>query len=118
MMRGNWRVLDKPIFPLEEMCDFSDEIFYHGTSDKWQMTVLKPPLLTGVIRERDRNEFQNKVFFTNRLDVAQNYARKAVERFGGHPIVYEVSPEGEVWNVRDYEFVADRAKIETVVWNG
>lgn len=108
--------LSKAIFPLEYDEDYSDLTFYHGTSDKFSLVDLRPPDETGVIREFDREEFRDKVFFTTHLKSAINYAKKASERFGGKPIVYRVAPVGEIWNVRDDEFVADSAIIEEGVW--
>ena len=111
-------MLKQPIFPLDDD-DFENKIFYHGTSDALNIHELLPADETGVLRDSGRQHMVNKVFFTDRLDVAKRYAFKAVERFGGRPIVYAVLPVGDVWNVRDVEFVSDKAMIvEPEVWRG
>lgn len=108
--------LNRAIFPMEYDEDYSKLTFYHGTSDKFDMATLMPPDETGVIREMDRSELRDKVFFTTSLASAIRYARKASKEFGGMPIVYRVHPVGEIWNMRDDEYVANYAIIEEGVW--
>lgn len=109
-------MLTLPIFPSTEP-NISNMKFYHGTSDALDISVLKSPDKTGILRD-ENNDFKDKVFITNCLTVAKNYARKAADVFGGRPVVYLVKPEGDVWNMRDYEFVADEAQIIQVWWKG
>lgn len=114
-------MLKQPIFQLEEDFDYSKLKFYHGTSTALssQMIRLRPPAHTGVIRDEGRTNFLDKVFFTTSLMSARRYAVKAADRFGGEPIVYEVKPIGDIWNVKDMEFVADEAMIVVPeVWYG
>lgn len=116
-------MLKQPIFQLEENFDFANMTFYHGTTSAlaWGMVNeggLEPPYKTGVLREPERTEFLDKVFFTNNLASAIRYAKKAVKKFGGYPWVLKVDPIGEIWNVRDDEFVADSASIITTAWDG
>ena len=112
-------MLKQPIFPLEEDEDLDHKVFYHGTSDALEIHELLPADETGILRDSGRQHMIDKVFFTDRIDVARRYAFKAVERFGGNPVVYRVQPIGDVWNVRDVEFVSDKAIIiEPEVWRG
>lgn len=102
--------VNRPIFPLDY--EFVDEPYWHGTSDALPVgDTLLPPFESGVVRD-DKTEFKDKVYFTNSKLCAIRYAKKACQKFGGRPVVYRVLPLGEVWNVKDCEFVADAAMIE------
>ena len=57
----------------------------------------------------------DKVFLTNFLRSAKQYARKVVTKFGGTPIVYIVNPIGVLWKIGPTEFVVNIAKIVSVV---
>jgi len=85
--------------------------FYHGTSDVFDIKELLPAIETGNLREEWRKKLTNKVFFTNSLLSAEVFAKKAVQKYGGNPVVYKVRPIGDVWHVNTNEYVADRAKI-------
>lgn len=102
--------VNRPIFPLD--FELVDEPYWHGTSDALPVAdMLLPPYESGVVRD-DKTEFKDKVYFTNSKLCAIRYAKKACQKFGGNPVVYRVEPIGEVWNVKDCEFVADAARIE------
>ena len=102
-------------FEDENTNDYSQELFYHGTSDSLSLSVLFPPSLTGCLREDWRRKTLDKVFITNSLKSAQTYAKKESLKFGGKPIVYIVKPKGEIWKVNATEFVADYAEIISAV---
>lgn len=85
--------------------------YYHGTSDIFKITKLLPPVETGILREQWRTKLTNKVFFTNSQMSAAKYAKKAAEKYGGNPIIYEVNPIGPIWNTNTNEYVADFATI-------
>ena len=88
--------------------------YYHGTSDIFDIETIEPPILTGVLREDWRNKLINKVFFTTSKMSAYKFAKKAVEKYGGNPIVYEVTPVGDIWHLNTNEYVADRAIINCI----
>jgi hypothetical protein len=94
--------------------------FYHGTSDKILSIgdKLIPPNDTGMLSERGRKVNLDKVFFTHDKRSASTYARKAVKEFGGNPVVYEVSPIGDIGTLNDKPgttvFHADWAYIKKV----
>ena len=85
--------------------------FYHGTCDAFDMKEILPPIETGNQREEWRKKLTNKVFFTNSLLSAENYAKKAAAKYNGKAVVYRVRPIGEVWHVNTNEYVADKALI-------
>ena len=90
--------------------------FYHGTSDILPIkNILLPANQTGNLREDWRKKLTNKVFFTDSLMSAQKYAKKAAAKYGGNPIVYEVTPIGQVWNPNTNEYVADKARIINII---
>lgn len=89
-------------------------MFYHGTSTDlglWIGDYLHPPIETGILRENWRGKLTDKVFFTSSPLSAMKFAKKAVERFGGAPIIFEVKPLGYYWNNNTNEYIADSAKI-------
>lgn len=102
-------------FEDEYINDYSQELFYHGTSGSLNLSVLLPPSFTGCLREDWRQKTLDKVFITNSLKSAQMYAKKASIKFGGKPIVYIVKPKGDIWKVNATEFVADYAEIISAV---
>lgn len=72
-------------------------MFYHGTSSAVGITFrLLPPAETGVMQEVGRKKALDRVFFTADRRSADVYAGRAVQRFGGRPVVYRVIPMGEV----------------------
>jgi len=71
--------------------------FYHGTSSALEVgDVLLPPNETGQIQELGRKKNLDRVFFTTDKGSARIYAGRAVNRFGGTPVVLEVMPLGPV----------------------
>lgn len=92
--------------------------FYHGTSDRILSIgdKLIPPKDTGMLSERGRKINLDKIFFTHDKRSAFVYARKAAKRFGGNPVVYEISPVGSIGVLNDMPgttvFHADWAYIK------
>lgn len=93
-----------------------NQAFYHGTSDALQIEdMILPAAFTGRLREEWRMKLVDKVFLTNSVRSAKQYAKKAAAKFGGEPIVYLVKPIGELWELGQSEFVADAAEIVSVL---
>lgn len=96
---------------------FKDEIlkeqtYYHGTTDLFKISEIKPPVESNVIREDSRKNNRNVVYVTSSIGSAKEYAQKAVDKFGGKPIVYEVEPDWDSLIHRiDYEYTTNYAKI-------
>ena len=96
---------------------FEDEVFkkqtyYHGTTDLFKISEIKPPLESKIIREDFRIDNRNVVYITSSIDSARSYAEKAVKKFGGQPIVYRVEPDWDSLVHRmDYEYTTNYAKI-------
>ena len=65
-------------------------IYYHGTTDRFEMELLLPPSISGVISERGRKKNLDKVFFTKDFKLAAIYAGRAARSIGGNPVVYRV----------------------------
>ena len=87
-------------------------IFYHGTSNTLQIDkTLLPPYKTSVQREEWRNKFNDKVFITNSVKSAIMYAKKACQKYGGKPVVYQVEPQGYTENINNAEYICDKAII-------
>lgn len=95
----------------EEYEDYSNFVFYHGTSSALDIPVLLPAAETGTLREEWRTKMTHKVFFTDSLLSARQYAKKAAKKYGGDPVVYVVKPNSEVWHINNTEYVADSANI-------
>lgn len=90
--------------------------FYHGTStalriNKW----ILPPVYTNNKREYWRMKYTDKVFFTNSILSAWKFARKACDKYGGLPIVYEVKPIGQWYNTINTEYIADKALVIGII---
>lgn len=92
-----------------------EQLFYHGTSDVFPISFIRPAIETGCLREDWRKSLIDKVFMTNSVCSAEKYAEKATIKFGGKPIGYVVRPIGDVWQVNLTEFVSDAAEIISVV---
>ena len=89
--------------------------FYHGTSTALDIQgELLPPEVTGRLTEY-RKRRKGKVFFTQDLDHAWSYARRAVAEWGGSPVVLLVEPYPEVKQISGREgktaFHAQRARV-------
>ena len=86
--------------------------FYHGTTDAFNIKkILLPPTYTSNLREEWRKKYHNMVFFTTSLLSASKFARKACEKYGGNPVVYEIKPIGQYFNTIHGEYISERAKI-------
>ena len=78
------------------------QCFYHGTSSALGITTaLLPPEKTERLAELGRKRNLDKVFFTRDAKSAEIYAKKAVKRFGGKPVVLLVAPTGAIDIVQD-----------------
>ena len=89
--------------------------FYHGTSTALNIERLVPALESGVLREEWRTSLVNKVFFTDSLHSARQYAKKAAQKYSGTPVEHIVAPQGNIWNINNTEYVADYADIKGTV---
>lgn len=83
--------------------------FYHGTSIAG-LSVILPPSETSILREDFRNKFLDTVFVTPLKKSAEAYARKCAAKFGGSPVVYEVTPVNPV-NINTAQYICDRAHV-------
>lgn len=86
------------------------QTYYHGTSTNIKIPdgILKPSSETRVVRE----QLLRQVYITTSIGSAKRYAYKAVEKFGGDPIIYEVKPDFDTLvNRIDCEFICDFAEI-------
>ena len=95
-------------------------MFYHGTSTALCITtVLLPPEKSERLAEVGRKINLDKVFFTRDQRSAGIYARKAVKRFGGKPIVLEVEPTGDIVEIQNTPgttvYMSDCAKVLQVI---
>lgn len=89
------------------------QTYYHGTSDIFNISFrIYPPETTGVIREDIRVCNRDVVYVTSSYDLAYKYALKAVNKFGGNPVVYEVVPNYNTLAPRiDYEYITAYAEV-------
>lgn len=88
-----------------------NQSYYHGTSDifEFEEGVILPAYKTGMDREGKKSK---KVWVTTSLGSAERYATKAVDKFGGNPIIYEVEPDWDSLVHRmDFEYTCDFAYI-------
>jgi len=78
--------------------------YYHGTStavvplDEFR---LLPPDETGNLSEAGRIKNLDMVFFTEDYNYANIYAQRAVNQFGGDPVIFRVIPMGDVRTIND-----------------
>lgn len=90
----------------------SHNIYYNGTSSALNIKRrILPPSVTGILREDWRKKYIDKVFFTTSPLSAAKFAKKAVTKYGGEPMIFRVSPRGAVWHINTNEYVADSAVI-------
>ena len=88
------------------------KIFYHGTTDVLKIkNVILPPINTNNLREDWRKKYHHMVFFTTSSLSARKYAKKACEKYGGNPVVYEVKPIGQYFNTINGEYISERALV-------
>ena len=93
--------------------------FYHGTTDAFKIKkILLPPTYTNNLREEWRKKYHNMVFFTTSLLSASKFARKACEKYGGNPVVYEVRPISKYFNTIYGEYISEKALIIGIKWQG
>lgn len=98
---------------------FDDSVFYHGTSDLFGIgDYILPPSQTGKLQEKGRKKNLDKIFVTKDVGSAKIYAGRAVQQFGGNPIIYKVEPENitvmhEMLGTSVY--LADKAKVLGIV---
>ena len=86
--------------------------FYHGTSSNLNIDkVILPPTETQIQRESWRHKLTDKVFITNSVKSAIMYAKKACDKYGGNPVVYEVRPIGQYFNTIHGEYISEKALI-------
>lgn len=88
-------------------------MFYHGTSDVFNLSIgskILPSIETGILREEFRKVRLNIVFITTSKYSAFKYAKRASEKFGGNPIVYEVKGYN-ISKIQNTEYACDFAKI-------
>lgn len=88
--------------------------YYHGTSDIFDFDedIVLPSRSTGNTREKK----SNLVWVTTSKGSAEKYAFKAADKFGGHPIVYEVEPDWDTLAHRmDFEYTCYFAYIEKII---
>ena len=96
--------------------NYAPKVFYHGTTDNFHVgKVLLPPIMTGNLREDWRKNNGDVVFFTTSLASAKQYAKKAVKKYGGNPVVYQVKPIGSYYQRVNQEYIAEKARILTTV---
>lgn len=75
--------------------------FYHGTSSALNIGHrLLPPDETNRLSELGRKKNLDRVFFTADLGSARIYAGKAVRRWGGEAVIYQVYPVGPVEEIQ------------------
>ena len=87
-------------------------ILLHGTSDAVHVgRELLPPVYTGVQRENWRKKDTDVIFLTQSSRAAVMYAWKAVQRFGGNPVVLTCDTVGMVYQNHNGDFCAFRAKV-------
>ena len=92
------RLLQEMIDPRYEIIPLDQGIFLHGTSTYFGLEpgdLLLPPKETGKQTERRRRR-RGKVFFTDNLSSARHYAKVAVRKWGGEPIIYLIKPMGNI----------------------
>ena len=106
----------KHIFRLKKKTMKNKPSFYHGTTDIFDIKrILLPPTYTNNLREDWRKKHHNMVFFTTSLLSASRFARKACEKYGGNPVVYEVRPIGQYFKTIHGEYISEKAKIVRAV---
>ena len=98
--------------------NMKDLKLYHGTSSALNISgKLLPPESTMTIREDFRTANKNVVFLTTSKLSALRYAIKACAKFGGTPVVYQVSPDETLEHRLDNEYVCETADIVNIVTN-
>ena len=100
------------IFEFFEEENLKKQTYYHGTTDLFKISVIKPPVDSKIIREDFRENNKNVVYVTTSFGSAQRYAYKAAKKFGGNPIVYKVEPDWDSLVKRmDCEYITNFATL-------
>ena len=100
------------IFEFFEEENLKKQTYYHGTTNLFKISEIKPPVNTKIIREDFRKNNRNVVYITTSFGSAQRYACKAAKKFGGKPIVYKVKPDWDSLVKRiDCEYITNFAYI-------
>lgn len=87
---------------------------FHGTTDAIQIkSRLLPSIETGYLRESFRHKNLDVVFLTISKKSAEHYAKKAVKRYGGNPIIYKATPNGFIEQTGT-EIICDWATINGI----
>ena len=85
--------------------------YYHGTSSSLDVkSYLLPSIDTDILREDFRSKLRDVVFVTSSVVSAEKYAKKAVEKFGGEPVVMYVLPISSR-RINNNEYVCDKAIV-------
>lgn len=94
-----------------------DGRYYHGTSSALHISKeIKPPIETSVIRQQQRDYNHDVVYVTTSLGMAISFAIKAVKKFGGTPVIYEVEPDFRTLvNRTGPQYITKFAKIKKVI---
>ena len=88
-----------------------NSLFYNGTPTALKIDqIILSAVSTEILSEERGSKIIDKVFLTNSLRSAKQYARKAITKFGGIPIVYIANPIGDLWKIGPTELVVDIAK--------
>lgn len=87
--------------------------YFHGTSSTLNIArQIKSPIETSVLRQKQRDFNHEVVYVTTSLGTAANFAVKAVRRFGGVPVIYEVEPDSSsLSHYKGTEWITKSAKI-------
>lgn len=87
--------------------------YFHGTSDIFKInSMILPSTQTGILREEWRTKLTEKVFITFSVKSAEYYAKKACEKYGGSPVVYEVQPIGYALFNGGTEYICNKARVK------
>lgn len=98
-----------------------NQAYFHGTSTIHRLKVgdkILPPQDTNIQRELYRTKDKDVVFITNSIEWAKLWAYKAVQMFGGTPVVFLVEPdEYSLTHRMNAEYTADYAVIKGILTN-
>lgn len=85
---------------------------YHGTTTALNIdkTIL-PSTYTGVLREDFRKKDLGWVWLTDSTKSAAYYAKKAVAKYGGEPIIYIVKPIPYYIERKPTEYICQKARV-------
>ena len=95
------------------MCN--EQIYYHGTSNIFEIQEILPASETRNLRESFRKNKTNVVFITDSYISAYQYAKKASNQYGGDPIVYQVLPDEYIIPLHNHEYITNKAQIVKII---